>query len=35
MKQSQIISLSEKKDFAVDSSNLKHMLIIMKKLKTK
>mgnify|MGYP001042541712 FL=1 len=25
MKQSQIISLSEKKDFAVDSSNLKHI----------
>ena len=25
MKQSQIISLSEKKDFAVDSSNLKHV----------
>lgn len=27
MKQSQIISLSEKKDFAVDSSNLKHIRI--------
>lgn len=25
MKQSQIISLSEKKDFAIDSSNLKHI----------
>lgn len=27
MKQSQVISLSEKKDFAVDSSNLKHIRI--------